>query len=102
MGSGWVFPRHSWLRAPDAVPRHSWLGARWCWWWVAARHSWLRVLGAVPRHSFWGPLAAVVWCTVLERGHYYVVAATATSPGPQWLVKGTDTMLAPGACDRQG
>ena len=38
-----------------------------------------------------------VWCTVLERGHYYVVAATATSPGPQWLVKGTDTMLAPGA-----
>ena len=38
-----------------------------------------------------------VWCTVLERGHYYVLAATATSPGPQWLVKGTDTMLAPGA-----
>ena len=38
-----------------------------------------------------------VWCTVLERGHYYVVAATATSPGPQWLVKGTDSMLAPGA-----
>ena len=38
-----------------------------------------------------------VWCTVLERGHYYVVAATATSPGPQWLVKGTDTMLALGA-----
>ena len=38
-----------------------------------------------------------VWCTVLERGHYYVVAATATSLGPQWLVKGTDTMLAPGA-----
>ena len=38
-----------------------------------------------------------VWCTVLERGHYYVVAATATAPGPQWLVKGTDTMLAPGA-----
>ena len=37
-----------------------------------------------------------VWCTVLERGHYYVVAATATSPGPQWLVQGTDTMLAPG------
>ena len=37
-----------------------------------------------------------VWCTVLERGHYYVVAATATSSGPQWLVKGTDTMLAPG------
>ena len=37
-----------------------------------------------------------VWCTVLECGHYYVVAATATSPGPQWLVKGTDTMLAPG------
>ena len=36
------------------------------------------------------------WCTVLERGDYYVVAATATSPGPQWLVKGTDTMLAPG------
>ena len=24
-----------------------------------------------------------VWCTVLERGHYYVVAATPTSPGPQ-------------------
>ena len=38
-----------------------------------------------------------VWCTVLERGHYYVIAATATSPGPPWLVKGTDTMLAPGA-----
>ena len=37
-----------------------------------------------------------VWVTVLERGHYYVIAATATSPGPQWLVKGTDTMLAPG------
>ena len=37
-----------------------------------------------------------VWCTVLERGHYYVAAATATSPGPQWLVKGTDTMLDPG------
>ena len=37
-----------------------------------------------------------VWCTVLERGHYYIVAATATSPGPQWLVKGTDTMLASG------
>ena len=34
---------------------------------------------------------------MLERGHYYVVAATATSPGPQWLVKGTDTMLASGA-----
>ena len=41
-----------------------------------------------------------VWCTVLERGHYYVVAATATSPIPQWLVKGTDTMLAPGAAPR--
>ena len=38
-----------------------------------------------------------VWCRVLERGHYYVVAATATSPGPQWLVKATDTMLTPGA-----
>ena len=38
-----------------------------------------------------------VWCTVLERGHYYVIAAMATSPGPKWLVKGTDTMLAPGA-----
>ena len=37
-----------------------------------------------------------VWVTVLERGHYYVIAATATSPGSQWLVKGTDTMLAPG------
>ena len=38
-----------------------------------------------------------VWVTVLERGHYYVIAATATLPGPQRLVKGTDTMLAPGA-----
>ena len=38
-----------------------------------------------------------VWVTVLERGHYYVIAATATSSSPQWLVKGTDTMLAPGA-----
>ena len=37
-----------------------------------------------------------VWVTVLERGQYYVIAATATSPGPQWLVKGTDTMLPPG------
>ena len=37
-----------------------------------------------------------VWVTVLERGHDYVVAAAATSPGPQWLIKGTDTMLAPG------
>ena len=25
-GPGWVFPRHSWLRALGAVPRHSWLG----------------------------------------------------------------------------
>ena len=31
-----------------------------------------------------------------SRGHYYVIAATATFPCPQWLVKGTDTMLAPG------
>ena len=23
----WVFPRHSWLSAPDAGPRHSWLGS---------------------------------------------------------------------------
>ena len=38
-----------------------------------------------------------VWVTVLERGHYYVIAATAASPGPQWLAKGTDTMLALGA-----
>ena len=37
-----------------------------------------------------------VWVTVLESGHYYVIAATATSPGPQRLVKGTNTMLAPG------
>ena len=37
-----------------------------------------------------------VWCTVLERGHYYVVAATATCPGPQWLIKGKETMLGPG------
>ena len=37
-----------------------------------------------------------VLVTVLDCGHYYVIAATATSPGPQWLVKGTDTMLAPG------
>ena len=37
-----------------------------------------------------------VWCAVLERGHYYVVAATATSPGPQYPVKGTHTMLATG------
>ena len=37
-----------------------------------------------------------VGCTVLERGHYYVVAVRATSPSPQWLVKGTDTMFAPG------
>ena len=36
-----------------------------------------------------------VWVTVLERGHYYVIAATATSPGPQWLIQGTDTMFAP-------
>ena len=37
-----------------------------------------------------------VWVTALERVHYYVIAATATSLGPQWLVKGTDTMLTPG------
>ena len=43
-----------------------------------------------------GPLPEV-WVTVVECGHCYVVAATATSPGSQWLVKGTDTMLAPGA-----
>ena len=48
-----------------------------------------------PTHSDHPP--PEVWCTVLERGHYYVVAATATSPGPQLLVKGTDTMLAPEA-----
>ena len=36
-----------------------------------------------------------VWVTVLERGHYYVIAATATSPGPQWIIQGTDTMFAP-------
>ena len=36
-----------------------------------------------------------VWVTVLERGHYYVMAATATSPGPHWLIQGTDTMFAP-------
>ena len=38
-----------------------------------------------------------VWCTVLERGRYYVVAAAAASPGPQWVIRGTDTMPAPGA-----
>ena len=38
-----------------------------------------------------------VWVTVLRRGHYYIVAATATSTGPQWLVKETNTMLAPEA-----
>ena len=37
-----------------------------------------------------------VWCTVLEEGHYYVVAATATSPSQQWVIKGTDTMLTQG------
>ena len=36
-----------------------------------------------------------VWCTVLERGYYYVVSAAA-SPGPQRVIRGTDTMLAPG------
>ena len=35
------------------------------------------------------------WVTVLERGHYYVIAATATSHGPQWIIQGTDTMFAP-------
>ena len=35
-----------------------------------------------------------VWVTVFERGHYYVIAATAMSPGPQWLIQGTDTMFA--------
>ena len=38
-----------------------------------------------------------VWCTVLERAHYYVMAATAISPVPQLVIKGTNTMLAPGA-----
>ena len=37
-----------------------------------------------------------VWVTVLERGDFYVMGATATSSGPQWLLKGTNTMLAPG------
>ena len=36
-----------------------------------------------------------VWVTVLERGHYYVIAAMATSHGPQWIIQGTDTMFAP-------
>ena len=54
VGSGWAFPRHSWLRAAGAVSRYFWLGARWCWWWVAPRHSWLRVVGAIPRHSWLG------------------------------------------------
>ena len=36
-----------------------------------------------------------VWCTVLERGHYYVVSAAA-SPGPQWVIRETNTMLVPG------
>ena len=35
-----------------------------------------------------------VWCTVLERGHYHVVATTATSTGLKCLVKGTGSMLA--------
>ena len=29
-----------------------------------------------------------VWCTVLERGHYYVVAAKTTSPGPWYEPEG--------------
>ena len=40
------------------------------------------------------PLPEVL-VTVLERGHYYVIAPTATSTGPQWLIQGTDTMFAP-------
>ena len=35
-----------------------------------------------------------VWCTVLERGHHYVVSAAA-SPGPQWVIRGTNNMLTP-------
>ena len=38
-----------------------------------------------------------VWCTVLEREQYYVVCAVAASSGPQWVIRGTNTMLAPGA-----
>ena len=41
--------------------------------------------------------APEVWCTVLERGHYYVVAATAISPGGQWLAKGLTPCSAPRA-----
>ena len=37
-----------------------------------------------------------VWCTVLERGHYYIVSAAAASPGPQGVIRGTDTMLITG------
>ena len=51
-------------------------------------------LPSPPRNSDHPP--PEVWITVPERGHYYVIAATATPPCPQWLVKGTDTMLAPG------
>ena len=35
-----------------------------------------------------------VLCTVPERGHYYAVS-TAASPGPQWVMRGTNTMLGP-------
>ena len=33
-----------------------------------------------------------VWCTVLERRHYYLVSPAAASPGPKWVIKGTDIM----------
>ena len=41
--------------------------------------------------------APEIWCTVLQRRHYYVVSAAAASPGPQGVIKGTDTMLSPEA-----
>ena len=47
-----------------------------------------------PTHSDQPPPEG--WCTILERGHHYIVSAAA-SPGPQWVFRGTDTMLAPGA-----
>ena len=42
-----------------------------------------------------------VWCTVLERGDDYVASATA-SPGPKWVLRGTDSILAPGTTPSEG
>ena len=38
---------------------------------------------------------ALRYTLVVSEVLYYVIAATATPPGPQWLIQGTDTSFAP-------